>query len=411
MLPVSRSSASVSLSDKGDPKKLALRYCLGMLSRSLPDVEPISGSETALETVPHEIFVELIEEHRLAPVLFRSVKEPPHVSVPLEFADALRVRAEANNLRGLRLFGILLQMVDVLGERGIDCIPLKGPLLALRLHGDVSRRHAGDIDLLLSPDDIEEAHELLCEWGLKPIFPPSPLTRIQRRQVRRYNHHFTYALEDGSASVELHWKLLARDELMRGSFRDLFDRGQDQEVAGRRIRVLSPADEFRYLCIHGAKHEWRRLFWLYDVAKYVASDTDMEGLDPSDDLLEGPGGRAVAQALVLCRDLMGVPVPERFPAEESEARTLEYLVGSAIRAIAGSWPGPPHRRLQRLLVYETLLEGGAHSWGRSLRRAFHCPADWEIVRLPDQLFFLYRLLRLPLWVLRRFPRFRPERGP
>ena len=48
----------------------------------------------------------------------------------------------------------------------------------------------------------------------------------------------------------------------------------DVDFAGRRFKVLNREFELVFLMIHGAKHMWERLKWLYDIKDYQLDSID-----------------------------------------------------------------------------------------------------------------------------------------
>mgnify|MGYP006290033273 CR=1 FL=1 len=384
-----------------------LAYLLASLSRSLGGrwVFPLRDSQPA--EISREAFLKLVDRHRLAPILAQQAPGPsdemvpPSDLLPEGTPEAIRSRAERNRYRALKLLSLTLQVTEILGEGGVENLPLKGPLLALRIHGDLSRRHAGDMDLLVLPEAVPEADRILRQEGFRRVSPGVTLTRRQTRTIRNYGNHYVYVLPEDRVSLELHWSLFPRTDWMDESPADLWRRGVDQEVGGRRVRVLSPEDELRFLCVHGAKHAWCRLFWLYDSASWISNGRPGGHEDPLTILSSLPERQVAAQTLLLCRDLLGLAVPEAPQLSRFEARTVDFLTRTAVRTISRPWPAPYPQRLRLLMTYRSRLTRGISSWSQTLRRLLFCPADWEIVRLPDRFFFLYFFLRPFLWFYRR----------
>ena len=53
----------------------------------------------------------------------------------------------------------------MLADAGIRCTPLKGPLLGEAIYGDPGRRLSSDIDLLVAPEQLQAAVEVVRGLG------------------------------------------------------------------------------------------------------------------------------------------------------------------------------------------------------------------------------------------------------
>ena len=96
---------------------------------------------------------------------------------------------------------------------------------------------------------------------------------------------------------------------------------------------LGEEDLFAYLCMHGALHWWNRLKWLADVNALLAS-TPEDGVERLVRAAEARGaGRAAAQALLLCRRLLGTPLPARLMATLDKSATVRWLEATALSAM------------------------------------------------------------------------------
>ncbi len=119
--------------------------------------------------------------------------------------DELRTAVEQSIGTG-RKQATFLQLVSsrvtaMLADAGIRCAPLKGPTLAEAVYGDPGRRFSSDIDLLVAPEDLRAAVEVVrtLSYGAPPDYVGEDgLPRL----------HFALGHERGELpSVELHWRI------------------------------------------------------------------------------------------------------------------------------------------------------------------------------------------------------------
>ena len=106
--------------------------------------------------------------------------------------------------------------------------------------------------------------------------------------------------------IELHWRLFLNPHAMAET--SIMAASRVVPLAGAEgLRTLGEEDLFAYLCMHGALHWWNRLKWLADVNALLAS-TPQDGVERLVRAAEARGaGRAAAQALLLCRNLLQTP--------------------------------------------------------------------------------------------------------
>jgi hypothetical protein len=99
----------------------------------------------------------LAEGNRILALLGRELP----AAAPGGLADACDV-AYADTLRRSReLLALTGTAVESLRASRIDALPLRGPVMAQRYHGDAALRPSHDIDLLVRRDDVSAAHSVL----------------------------------------------------------------------------------------------------------------------------------------------------------------------------------------------------------------------------------------------------------
>jgi hypothetical protein len=131
----------------------------------------------------------------------------------------------------------------------ITVVPLKGPVLAKRLYDDVALRAYADLDLLVRSYDLLTAEHALADLGFKAT-------------GRGDDYHRSWVRN--SIHLELHHNI---DHPLAFDFdvNKAWHRVQCSEYAGIPIKLLSPADELTYLCVHAVRHRFDRLCLLVDL--------------------------------------------------------------------------------------------------------------------------------------------------
>ena len=109
------------------------------------------------------LLVEVAREQGLAGLLHQGIGEQP-VRWPDATRSALRRAEQEDFAFGVRQLDTASRVQDLLGARGVCCLPLKGAALAERLYDSVAHRPMADVDLLVL-DEWPRAVTLLEEAG------------------------------------------------------------------------------------------------------------------------------------------------------------------------------------------------------------------------------------------------------
>jgi hypothetical protein len=318
-------------------------------------------------------------------------------------------RAQAISRKNLLLAGETCRLQKLLDAAEIPSVALKGVALAQLAYGSLKVKHTHDIDLLIPPDRAVAAMALLERDGYALSFPADHLDETQRRAVVRYSREVAFIHPGSGVFTELQWRVADNPELLKEVHAG--SPTQDVVVAdGLSVRTLARDDLFAYLCVHGAHHAWSRLKWLADLNAYIATTgTDVVHLHRH---AQAKGaGFCSGQALLLCRRLFALPLPDALASELQGTARVRRLCAFAAKAIAersrGDGGGDAPSAARSFWTQFLLGQGSAFLAGQC-RTAAVGIIDVISLPLPPYLQFLYPLLRLPLWLWRRAAAFRPS---
>ncbi len=328
------------------------------------------------------------ERHGVVPLLYRNLVGVGPEKVPAGFLQQLQVASQATSLRNLCLTGELLEILKALDQAGILAVPFKGPVLAVTAYGSLALRAFGDLDIIVRERDVAPAMQLLGVRGYV----------LSGGGVE---HHYRLFRAEGGVIVELHWQFTQHDwsEL---DFETTAERLVSIPLAGAAVPTLAPPDMLLALCLHGAKHFWRRLRWVCDVAESIRDyqPEDWRRLVSQAKRLKAL--RLLLLGLTMARDLLDAPLPESITRRIDSipaVRSLAAQMGQHIfadQSVNVLWSElMPARR--------ALSDERQERWRLSaaiLRRQLAPTAyERELVRLPRALTPLYyplRLLRLAI---------------
>lgn len=212
---------------------------------------------------------------RHGPLAFEGA-EP--LSQPL--ADLLRRKRQRVLAANLHRAGRFEALVEALAARGIPVCPLKGiHLLGTVYAADPEHRPMSDVDVLVRPEDAEEAVRILgSELDLEE-------TALSRRLAAR-SHERVLVGKKGSVSagfvVELHTRLGLRTG-RACAWKNLAPAPTpaNTELAGPlegcEVHYLDRDTVFAYLLAHLVQHvPWTRLTWIEDVLRWAERGYDAE---------------------------------------------------------------------------------------------------------------------------------------
>ena len=338
----------------------------------------------------------LAETHRLIPFLHRHLREAP---IPPSAAAELRARHRAGVHRSLLLAAELRRMLEALEAEGIPALAYKGPALAMQAYGDLSLRTFVDLDVLVRPRDVPRAAAVLAGEGYAPALAMSPR---QERHFRRLDGDYPLVHAETGTLVELHARVSSVRFCMPVETEALVDRAVPVPIGAAEVRTLGDDDLLLVLCIHGAKHRWKRLEWVAAVAELLrAGRGDLDAVFAR--AAEVRARRTVLLGLEVARRLLDAPVPESVALEAIDDGGVADLADEAVERIFAGGPEEEGAETPANLIFNFRARDGAMDRARyAWRWAFApTPKDWGWAHLPDALFPLYRVVRPVRLLLRR----------
>lgn len=287
----------------------------------------------SFEAIDWDRLVSLARTHRVVPIVWRALARLEAPEIPAATRRELEGAYRDNALAAMRATAHLTKIVRALGEAGIRALPLKGVCLAASYYGDVAGRHAGDIDILVDPSHFDRANEIVRRLGYLRI---SNTTRAiapdSFDEDLYFRLHSMFASPDG-AVVELHFRLHFNPAILRVDVDAIESEGARAKLGGVQLPVMPTDLQFVFLATHGARHEWERLQWIYDIAILVdrVSDAEIIGwLALADEYsLTNP----VIQALILAHSVFDISLPKEIRRIYDRSLRIRYMVARAKRAV------------------------------------------------------------------------------
>jgi hypothetical protein len=325
------------------------------------------------------------------------------LDMPPDIAQEISAQATTLVREHLAMAAEALRLQRLFDEAGVPVLFVKGASLAMLAFGNLGLSGGQDIDLLVPRGAIPAATAIVETAGYRCFDPPPGISNAQLRLLMPIRKDFGFTHCSTDVRIELHWRLFLNPHAMADS----------SIMAASRIvpltdtlglRTLGQEDLFAYLCMHGALHWWNRLKWLADVNALLACMPE-DGVEHLIRAAEARGaGRAAAQALLLCRRLLGTAVSARVAATLGKSATVRWLEATALNAMTtGQGEHDPHGARFGTTRGSLSTFFLSQSWRYRLAELnVHLTnqADVLTLPLPERLQFLYPFLRLPLWAWR-----------
>jgi hypothetical protein len=349
-------------------------------------------------------FISLAEHHRVVPQVYRCLA-PYSAQLPDRHFAALRSINEDNVRKALWFTGELVRILKHLEARGIRAMPYKGPALAQTLYGDVTAREFSDLDMLVCPEDVRNVKAVLAQLGYKSTIE---LTARSERAYISSGYEYSFDSLAGPHLLELQWRIVPRFYSVDLDVTTLFERSEPVILGGHSFATLCPQDLLLVLCVHAAKHVWGQLSWLCDLAQLAGSARiDWEAAWRRAHQLGLQ--RIVAVNLLLAHDLLGLPLPPPVQSRLKKDHASEIPKAEILQVIQRS----SHYDTESISYFRLMmrLRERRRDRFRLLWRLLWTPSigEWSAMQLPEQLFPLYRVVRLLRLGARFVPRLeRPQ---
>jgi Uncharacterised nucleotidyltransferase len=404
-----------------------LLYC----SRTHPDAVQLQRIQTLVQQpLDWTYLLERATYHSVLPLLAgvaspvenRQLQHLKSHTIPSTVIEQLRSNFNENFQRNLRLTSELVKLSRLFEDRSIPMLSFKGPVLAQIAYGNLALRQFLDLDILVTEADVIPASQLLVSQGFEPQFT---LTDRQQTVYAGLRNEHTFWHEEKQLCVDLHWAVIPKHYSFTPDPQILWSKIDLINFGLQSVATFTPEHLLLFLCAHGAKHNWSRLYWICDIAELLRThqDLDWETINS----LAGKFGtqRMLYLGLYLAHQFLDATLPEfvliqlksdsKLPSlaihiqqtlfqisatdddsiwqsKHSIAKdvvtSLDPIDAKPIVAIASK------SNLQDFIYRQTMTSLSDRMWYWIDIILTPTPLEWEIVSLPRPLFPIYYLIRL-----------------
>ena len=344
----------------------------------------------------------LAQQHSVAALFCRAVSGRP--DIPIEVLNDLQARVFEAACFDLTLSAELADLLERFTELQIRVVTLKGPVLASTLYGTAALRSSSDLDLLVQPEDLFRAKQLLEDKGyhLESVLSWPTDSAYFRRRDSEISFSRRTAYQTDTLWIDLHWRLLPWYFPRSFDDRELWQNLRRVPVAGVFASTLQAENQLLFLCAHGTKHLWGRLGWICDIARLVQVEPLLDWTRVFDQARQTETSRMVILGLMLASDLLGVDLPSpavKYTGMDWTCRALA-MIKKRLHHQVFAPPGAIESTLLTRHVFERKGQRVRFVLGNFLQPT---EAEYEALKLPPILYWIYYLFR-PVRLARKYLR-------
>lgn len=219
---------------------------------SSPMPHDVSFYQHALQEIKHDgissqIYFLLKQQGRLT-------------DTPVFFQNELKESFEKALFQNMLIKNQTELILKLFEREGINVIPLKGIFFAGEIFGHFGARATADIDLLIKPESIEKAINLVKSLGYTNVWEHLP---------EHFHCSFYKPLPQSPIPlvVELHWNIL-KENTSKVDINELW--AQAKPIAQfLHVKRLSPNHTFYMICLHGWRHNLDSMKYFIDIIQVI----------------------------------------------------------------------------------------------------------------------------------------------
>lgn len=213
---------------------------LGLTPEEWRLARALGGDAQALEKLAAEDSGDLARRHRVSGTLYLRARR---LGLQTPAVSAWRRQTLAVAAQHLQLQAMAREVADCLAEAGAEWLPLKGWDLATRLYEAPEERPTGDLDLLISPERLDDAVRALTAAGWCALYQ-GPRNRVFLAE----EGYAWMAVKAQLPLLEIHFRLWGLVPERFGSA--LFERSRPDATLPTGGRRLSFADAYLVAAVH-----------------------------------------------------------------------------------------------------------------------------------------------------------------
>ncbi len=273
--------------------------------------ESIETLKLLLRSNPDWSFIKHFSEVQgTAPLLYKALKKNNlQDSVPLDVYNYLQniyFQTYTSNILALEQLKTVLAAFN---KEGIKTILLKGMASAEFIYKDLGLRPMGDIDIMVEPNRLLNAENILFKLG---YFNKEPYKSHKLRTLNIYNHLNAFFYKN--IVIELHRAPNSIHHFYRIPISLIWDNIEDVSIENETAFIINTEKNIQYLSLHIIAHflgKKIRLNNFIDISELIKKEKDtINWIQFTKECKTLEISLPVYRALSLCKTFLNTPVPD-----------------------------------------------------------------------------------------------------
>ena len=256
------------------------------------------------DVIDWSVMVETALAHHVTGILCKVLLDVSATAVPETIKQACRQKLEQQRSTNEAATQQLTQLLTKLEAKGIEAVPFKGLTLTMSAYRDISLRSFRDLDFMIHREHFDACLVELCELGYQHSSDLSP--KQWQAFINNAGQDILFGKE---LAIEPHWAFAPKTLAFDIDYNKLWERVSTTSLNGKTILAFSPEDELLILCMHGSKHEWRKLKWIVDLSLFIQNHDHLNWCDIINRAETQGLSRIIIFALAIASRLVGATVP------------------------------------------------------------------------------------------------------
>jgi len=240
-----------------------------------------------------------------------------------DFLEELKALYRVSILKHLNLESVFRIIAPLLHQEGINFIAFKGIVLSQQVYATPSLRPMLDIDILVSPADLNKAKTTLLDLGAVSMYEVE-----SKHTMGKWRHLPPLVYRD--IPIELHQQLFLSHEESYLTEAEIIPKLVPEQIYETSCEALSPEHHLFYLIYHLHKHvmqDYIRLIWLLDIRLFWEKYQATFHMKEFKEILDRTNGvyNSSLDAIQKILDITIIEQPEGPDKQNNDEMVLQYL--------------------------------------------------------------------------------------
>lgn len=278
----------------------------------------LNKQQRTLELIQGELnwdyLLHIARRHKIMLMLCANLESIGEWKIPEHVMEQLTTYRQGSLARSEFLGEELPKILNTFTREGIRAIGYKGPILSVSAYKSSKLRHFRDLDILVSPDDIKKAKQVLLAEGYKMT---SEL--FWENEFRK---------QENDMVIDLHRQITPRFFPFTMDFEGLWARLQPVNLGSVILMSFAPEDALLVSCVYLSRDCWQKhekLVQISDIAMLINANPDVNWEELLQRSIELGGKKMLLLGLSLTQQLLHIELPALISREIEEDNQLKKL--------------------------------------------------------------------------------------